>query len=107
MIILYDVGGGAPSAWYETRGTVRCFSFPIVLPVPENPPPSRLAGTLTHTVSTTIDIPQPRGRVDTTVVGPIRYPGLAASALFCPYLVVYEIYSRVLWVFAGVCLGRL
>ena len=38
IIILCDVGGGAPLAWYESRGTGRCFSFPIVLPVPEGSP---------------------------------------------------------------------
>ena len=37
--IICDVGGGAPLAWYESRGTGRCFSFPIVLPVPESSPP--------------------------------------------------------------------
>ena len=54
IIILCDVWGGAPLAWYESRGTGRCFSSPIVLPEPESDPPpspSQLAGARTYTVS--------------------------------------------------------
>ena len=52
FIVLCDVGGGPPLPWYENRGTGRCFSFPITLPVTEGPPPpSQLAGALADTVS--------------------------------------------------------
>ena len=62
-------------------------------------PPSRLAGALTHAVSgdqdpqwqQTIDSPQLRGRVDTTVFGPVQCLGLAAFALSSQSLLVYEI----------------
>ena len=39
IIILCDVGGGAPLAWYESRGTGRCFLSHIVLPESGSPPP--------------------------------------------------------------------
>ena len=52
LVILCDVGGGAPLAWYESLDTGRYFSFPIVLPVPESsPPPVNWPGLLTHAVS--------------------------------------------------------
>ena len=37
--------GGALLAWYENRGTGRCFSFPTMMLVPESfPPPSDWSG---------------------------------------------------------------
>ena len=40
IIVLCEVGRGeAPLAWYESRGTGRCFSSPIALPESGIPPP--------------------------------------------------------------------
>ena len=39
IIIICDVGGGALLAWYENRGTGRCFSFPSMIPVTKSSPP--------------------------------------------------------------------
>ena len=49
--------GGALLAWYENRGTGRCFSFPIMMPVPKSSPlPKPPVGALTHAVSNDGDL---------------------------------------------------
>ena len=81
VIILCDVGGGFH--WRDTRAAAPAAASRLLsyCQNPGAPPPSRLAGALTHAVSgdrdsqwkQTIDNPQLRGRVDTTVFGPIQY----------------------------------
>ena len=43
IFVLSGVGERAPLAWYERRNIDRWFSFHIVLPVPESPPPAALS----------------------------------------------------------------
>ena len=42
--------GEAPLTWYEIRGTGRCVSFPIMMPMPESYPPHQ-TGRGSNTVS--------------------------------------------------------
>ena len=92
-------GGGLH--WRDTRATALAAASSLLLyrqTRESHPlPPGQLAGALTYTVSgdrdpqwqQTIDIPQ-RGRVDTTVFGPIQSLGVPASPA-SRSLLVYEI----------------